>query len=340
MKLLVILFLFPIFPIFASDTEANDFARLPFPDFTKVSGAAELSLGGKVFYRWTSLASTSPDSELGIKNAPLIKGRDILRSKDRTIYDSTYTHDQFARRVTPVDKKNTYKKFIALFGCSFTYGYALNDNETINYFITKNNGLYFAYNYGIVTVGTNYVLSQMQNIKFQEQIPEKSGVFIYVFMTQHIQRAAGYLPTNVLQRQAPYFVKDVDGHMIRAGSIESARPFYSWALVILDKLFGQNLLAGRDFPKRSTANELYTCDLVVEMSKVLQTKSPANSFIVYLHPQFEIPSNFINCLKENKIKTIQGRMPGKLEDYTVQEDGHPNGKWNQIIANEILEFLK
>ena len=69
---------------------------------------------------------------------------------------------------------------------------------------------------------------------------------------------------------------------------------------------------------------------------MVKSKFPEDSFMVYFHPYLPIPDKFLNCLKENKIATIPGKMPGKLEDYIVQGDGHPNSKWNQFIANEIL----
>ena len=76
------------------------------------------------------------DSDLGRNERPLARARHQLRQGNRFIFNVEYRADQFGRRITPTSQ-TAAKKFIALFGCSMTFGHGLHENETLPYYLGK-----------------------------------------------------------------------------------------------------------------------------------------------------------------------------------------------------------
>lgn len=82
------------------------------------------------------------------------------------------------------------KKPILLFGCSFTYGYRLNDNQTFSYYLAKA-AHRPVYNRGHNAWGLPHMVYQLKNIDFYKQVPEPEYV-IYLFSKHHIQMFYDY----------------------------------------------------------------------------------------------------------------------------------------------------
>lgn len=276
---------------------------------------------------------------MGFRNNPSTYGRKIARTKQSIIFDSTYSIDDFGRRMHAGSKKNDYKKFIAIFGCSFTFGYGLNDDEAINYYLNAQKGFpYFTYNYAVSGSGTNHFLWLMKNSDFKKQIPEQDGVFIYVFMDQHVYRATGAYPAADFQRSAPYFERNEKGELISKGSINERRPMFSKTMFYLDKFFGSSVLKHREF-LRSKADVKYVCDLLVDANKTVKSVYAAGRFVVYMHSYFPRDPDILACLKNNNIEHFEGTAVENQHGYIISGDGHPNGKWNKLIADDISKYL-
>ena len=321
--------------------EADRFADLTNPDFLKVTGWSKSINSNVEIYHWQYPGESIDDPDLGYREKPNAQIRHIVRTKDFMIYDAVYTFDEHSRRVTVFPKAKSFTKFIALFGCSFTYGNGLNDNETINYFIAKNNSEYFPYNYGIGATGTNTLLALSEDTDFHHQIEEKTGAFVYVFIPDHIARAAGRLPSLRWTKDTPYFVSQKEG-LVRAGSFVTGRSWVTKALLWVDQHALPGSLKNRIIPPLTSSDDQYACRLVVESKKAFQRQYPGSPFIVYLHP-FDLAPGIMGCLKENQIVTYQGHLPGlpaNIDTYKIKYDGHPNAKANEAIAKEIIGIVK
>lgn len=325
----------------AEKKNADSFADLNNENFFKY--ATEKQNVRVERYVWQSQAAPAQigDSVLGFKNNPSTHGRRIIRELDgRLVYDSIYSIDQYGRRMHSETTRKSCKKFIALFGCSFTFGHALDDDETVGYYLnTQSEERFCVYNYGTPGAGTNHVAAIIKNTVFEDQIPAKKGTFIYLFMDEHIRRSVGLHPGTPHQRKSPYFEKNQKGEMVNTGSINQRRAFFLSVLSYFEKYFGDNILKDREFPVRSASDINYVCDLLIEAKKKVKLSNAENSFIVYLHSYFPTDAGILSCLKTNKIEYIEGQNIEYRKNYIISGEEHPNANWNKRIANEINEYL-
>jgi len=72
------------------------------------------------------------DNDFGFKPRPNVRVTCTKQYNDgEIIYNANYTTDKLSRRLTPVDSPDQRDKFAVFFGCSFTFGDGLNDEETL-----------------------------------------------------------------------------------------------------------------------------------------------------------------------------------------------------------------
>ena len=102
-----------------------------------------------------------------------------------------YSFTEFRR---PVLIKNTDKKPIILFGCSFAWGYGLKERQTFCYKLSKllKRSIY---NRAICSWGTQHMLYQLKQEDFYNQFPEPEYI-IYLYISNHISRIYKYLFMN------------------------------------------------------------------------------------------------------------------------------------------------
>src|SRR5690606_27914837 len=100
-----------------------------------------------------------------------------------------YHIDSYNKRITP-DFDSTKSEYALFFGCSIGFGYGLDDNQTLPYFVQKQSGAN-AYNFCVSGTGTNHMLAQLQARDLSKQVREKEGTAYYIFFWDHIRRSIG-----------------------------------------------------------------------------------------------------------------------------------------------------
>jgi hypothetical protein len=95
------------------------------------------------------------------------------------------THDSSGYRKTYRNDSITGAKNIVSLGCSFTYGYGVNDNETFTYLLQKNNPKFSFTNMGIIGYGTVQSYLQLKKIIYSGDIPD---VILLNFSSYHLER--------------------------------------------------------------------------------------------------------------------------------------------------------
>lgn len=136
---------------------------------------------------------TQPHEILGYANTPLYNGKAKLIVDDKVVYDISYTHDGYGNRITPNNNKNS-KKCIAIYGGSFAYGIAVDNNETLAYFLAKELPDFHLLNFGIGATGAHTVLARLE-FQIDSEILAQCDelISIYEAIPHHIHRAYGAL---------------------------------------------------------------------------------------------------------------------------------------------------
>src|SRR5439155_3453419 len=134
----------------------------------------------------------------------------------------------YGRRVTPIAGCSSCRtKFLLFFGCSVAFGSGVKDTETVPFYASQFAPAYRAYNYGIPGYGTQQVLARLQSEKIDQEVNEKNGILIYVFIDHHVRRVIGSLDTIRWGASWPYYTLDASDNLVRKGTFTSGRPFLS-----------------------------------------------------------------------------------------------------------------
>lgn len=232
----------------------------------------------------------------------------------------------------PVENKNSKKKPIVLFGCSFIQGHKLNDNQTVSYKLGKYTGRPI-YNRASGGWGTQHMLYQLRSDKFYKQVPQPEYV-IYTYIEDHINRIHVCLEP-VLYGGLPTFVY----------------------LNFYNKLIYNPMSITFRFPSLSFVKEGFYYKYTTPASKanllklhILDSKKeidkhwPGTKFVVFIYePNYEIVS-IADELRKNGIQTCYFRyfMGSDNNDprYTTsQTDTHPNAEAWTVLVPKLVKYL-
>ena len=169
-----------------------------------------------------------PNPILGYSPEPDNKYHAVMKRNGKKVYDCLYTFDEYIRRITPSSDKNFKTKFALFFGCSFTIGEGVNDDETMPHYFSECMP-YMSYNYGFPGYGPQNMLAKLQDKGIRAEMPERDGILIYTFIDDHICRAIGSMRVyNEWATNLPYYILS-NGKLTRKGLFGSASRWW-WAL--------------------------------------------------------------------------------------------------------------
>jgi hypothetical protein len=155
---------------------------------------------------------------LGYGPYPGLKGDVKKYHFKKLLYDVNYTIGQDGLRIMPEPKADS-DACALFFGCSFTFGEGVNDNESMPFVASVLSGAR-AYNFGFHGYGPHQMLAALQSGLVDRTIKCKPTHGIYQAIIWHVDRAAGLTSWD---RYGPkYEIKD-DGGVKLAGRFNSKR---------------------------------------------------------------------------------------------------------------------
>jgi hypothetical protein len=286
------------------------------------------------------------DEALGYKPPPGKTIPDVKKYDGKLIYDVTYSFDESSRRITPVEKPETRNKFLLFFGCSFTFGLGLQDNQTLPFYTACHLDNYMPYNYAFGGYGTQQMLPKLQSDALPDEIKEAEGVAVYVYIAWHVVRTAGFMSVyNGWGRNMPYYFIDADGKLKRDGSFTTGRPVRSFIF----RLLGISRMAKylkMDIPPKITDEHInLTFLLIKESAAVFKQKFKGSRFCVLFHPMH---TGDTKKLKE--LLTKEGihyfEYPGLFaeEEKTgyknvIKGEGHPSAYANRVLGERLAQDI-
>jgi len=261
-----------------------------------------------------------------------------LRSKKTgaLIYDVVYSIDSYSRRVTPVTNPESRNKFLLFFGCSFMYGEGVQDNETIPYYAAAEAEQYTPYNYAFHGHGPAQMLAEMESMTLSQEIREKEGILIYLFIDYHIHRTIGSMRiVGSSQSPRPYYILNREGEIVRKGNFTTGRPLLTQFYKIMAKSQFLKLL-GIDLPRWVTDKHVYLTARVIQQAyRLYKQQFPKGEFYVTVYPGSKYGGRLIHFLKEMNIKYLDYSNlfdPTTGRYFLSWEDKHPNALAHRIVA--------
>jgi len=302
-------------------------------------------------------------SEEGRKIARGVKGEGTITvgNNPHIFYFET---DTKGRRITPQPNMDNKELNCLFFGCSFTFGTGVNNNQTLPYYFGQLHPEIEVYNYGIPGASPQEIyLQSTQSEIFADISPQKPTLVIYTFISDHLRRLKGTL--NLIFR-APKWVgclpelEFINNRIINKGKFEETHPYLFSFANILNKSFAVKQLINYtqfDYPS-PFINENYDFLYILlnETKNQLSTYFPDLDFVIFIYPEHcSTPATcpnlnyFMNLLNEKKdlrvISCEDKEMMGnyfrlKSSGKHIILDGHPSPECYQLFAEWISKELK
>lgn len=335
MKLLFCLFMImETFDLAAQPSAPNVVSSetIPAEDFVR-----EDCYRGEECYTHRSKDFYRPDAYFGYIHVKNRSAREVRRTSDYLIYDVDYEFDQYSRR-TSLHSESDRPHFAAFFGCSFAFGVGLETSETLSSLLSVSDPRFASYNYAIGGTGTNTMLALSEKRDLRSEISQQSGLFIYVFITSHIERATGRLPSLTWLTETPYYLSTNLDYAGSFGSGGVVRSLWTRLLLVLNDWVP--FVRGKTFPSDSEADYEHVCAMVAKSKENFLKQFPSSEFLFYVHPfaTSQFAAEFKSCLEDKQIAILKSKHNFHA-DYEIEIDGHPNGVINQLIVDEIGDYV-
>lgn len=253
--------------------------------------------------------------------------------------------DAYSRRVTPVDDQEKRDNSILFFGCSFTFGEGVKDDESLPACVGRLASTYMPYNYGFNGYGTQQMLARLQAPDMVDQVRHDNRVIvIYTFLDWHICRTIGNLPVYMMWgKDMPYYCLDRVGSVVRRGSFRTGRPVRAWLYDLLGKSrFVWSIVKMNDVVSEKDVQ--LDAMIIRESRDTVEKKFKNGDFYVMLYPgQYEYRDRLIRYLKMYNIKYLDYTAlftPFDHEHCLSDLDSHPTPQAYREVAAKLVADLR
>lgn len=293
------------------------------------------------------------DAVLGYK--PLPSSRILAKRKlgQRTLFEATYTQDAASRRVVPplpaAAQGSGPEDVAVFFGCSFTYGEGVQDDETMPYRYALARGNTRALNFGYNGYGPQNMLAVLEDepalrdlrLQIGEASTRSRLDTVYTFIDHHVKRANGAMSVMRYGKDLPAYEATPSG-VVRVGSFASHRPFVTPLLraLSLSRILG---LARVDWPLTVSDDDLkLTTSLIARSKARLAREFPDNRFRVLLYPGTRLADRLIPYLEGAGIEYLdytRDAFGWNPETMAIPVDLHPSALGHAFVAGKLAEDL-
>ena len=226
-------------------------------------------------------------------------------------------------------------------GCSFTMGWAINDEDTFPWKLQAQFPSYEVLNYGVAGYGTYQSL-----LVLERELPQLRDVkvVVYGFIDNHEDRnvaTANWMEwlssySHRHQLDFPFVTVDRDGKLRRHRPVSYPRlPFRENLAIValMEKALGKFEARGRDTQGRAATQQL-----ILEMKKVSE-RNGAEFVLTLLDDSKEAEASYKEFARKSNVRVADCDIPEDIGDLAVPGEGHPNGKANTLWAQCIADYL-
>jgi hypothetical protein len=274
----------------------------------------------------------------------------LLYPPQGTLFDVHYTIGPDGLRVAPPYRKDLISGTILFFGCSFTFGEGLKDDETLPYQVgLQSQGRYRTLNFGVGGYGPEQMLAAIERGRVSALVDTPPQYAYYVALAGHIWRVAGRVAWG---GQAPRYVLTSNGDVHQDGNLSDRKPLdarlgIKHGAKQLRKSAIWRLLSFHDDSVSDEDLKLYLA--VVRRSRdLLVAQYPGIQFRVILWTNPADPGDqplyekMQNGFREMGIPfdRVEDILPGYRSDqlkYVLSSaDHHPNALADRLLAEQVL----
>jgi hypothetical protein len=277
------------------------------------------------------------DSLLGYKGKP---GHFDLVLSDSLRF--SVMHDSEGWRITAPDSVDRDSlQEIWIFGCSFTHGYGVNDDQNFPWLLQQAIPQYRIRNFGMDGYSTLHAWLLLQNLVADGKRP---AAVILAHGAFHEQRnTANRYWHKALHGQQ--IAEDIRYPFLRFDENDSLRLQYSkleYHLLPLQKQLALLALIEEEWnqSEEDGLRSSYITEVLIERINELCHKIKAKFILagIYQHPQ---TSKMLEIFHLDQVATVDiSQELSKPEMRILPGNGHPNAKAHALMADKLLHFLQ
>jgi hypothetical protein len=291
------------------------------------------------------------DDVVGFAPAKGIQAHSRRMIGNDVLYDVTYTIDDNGLRISPPGKTDGSAGSLLFFGCSFTFGEGLEDNETLPYQVGYlSGGEYRIFNFAFHGYGPNQMLSMIEHGVVERIVGKAPRYAFYVAIPDHVSRVAGRVG---YEKGTPRYVLDSEGNLEQAGHFVEENPGAPWRISDLTRRLRRSAIYRRFSTPES---DYFDADIptflavVVRSKELLADQYPGLQFHILLWPYWdkgEMP--LYEKVRDGLAKTgiplhlVEDILPDYKSDpqrYMLSAaDRHPNALANRLLAAYVLKSI-
>lgn len=273
----------------------------------------------------------------------------LLNHPSGLLFDTTYTIDSNGLRVAPPYQSDHLTGTVLFFGCSFTFGEGLKDNETLPYQVgAQSGGQYRTFNFAFEGYSPAQMLAEIEHGMVRRVVDTTPRYAYYVAIPGHVWRVAGLVSWG---GHEPRYVLDADGTVHQEGYFEDRRPLHARLGIHrgVRQLRKSAIWRMLESPEpRITGDDLRLYFAVVRRSQeLLKTQYPGIQFRVILWPVRNDPT--YEKLRDGFLQMsipldlVEDILPDFRTDRSgfilSSADHHPNAIANRLIAQHVLNEI-
>jgi hypothetical protein len=271
---------------------------------------------------------------------------------ERTIYDVKYTIDSNGLRVAPPWRKDALAVSVLFFIDSLTFGYGLNDEETLPYQVgVQSGGRYRTFNFAFSGYSPAQMLGLIEHGMVRRVVGDASPSHAYyTAIADHVWRVAGR--TRWIKNQ-PRYVLDADGTVQAAGFFDDPKTLAGLGRRVAYQLEKSAIWRSLDLVQSMiTEDDIRLYLAMVRRSRdLLSAQYPGIEFRIILWPgRNTVERSTIETLRDGfrRMGTAVDLVEDILPGYTTDEapfvlstlDAHPNALANRLLARYVLNEME
>ena len=303
-------------------------------------------------FRWAT------DNVLGFVAPKGVAETESKSYRGKKLYDVVYTMDANGLRVSSPPSQDTRadRPCVLFFGNAYTFGWGLNDQETLPYRVAvRSGGKYRVYNLGFLTHGPQQMLAALDHNLVGKEVecaPRGIRYVIYSATPDDVRRAAGL--RDIDHHHGPRYVLGADGNVSYHGQFGEDDTMAEKIKSQLAKSFFYRRLVGGDaiYYRRYNNKDIALYLAIVDSArKHVKELYPKSEFHVLLwendamDKDGTLAKQMLKGLRDEGIivhridDILPGSAKGKAEYFLGGWDLHPNAMADDRIAEYVVHNI-
>lgn len=233
----------------------------------------------------------------------------------------------------PIEERNTKKRPIILFGCSYTEGFGLKDKQTFSYKLANYTNRTII-NRGKSGTGLNFLYLQLSEEEIRKTLPKNPEYIIYTLIPDHFARLYRYRAFILGDLSLRYKIKN--NKLVQDKPI-FINPHSLFTILLLEEYIEQTKYKN-DFENFTLFNKVMD-----ESYKLIKEHYPYTKFVIlYYEGPHDINNEILDetlkkYIKQNEdiiLIEVNKELPEiqKNREYWQIDEEHPSSQaWNLIV---------